>query len=388
VTVNSVGDALTIDGQGGTADTITVNGPITTSGGDVRLTASGGVALSGAAADVTTGGGSFIVNADSAGNGTGTFTQDNAGSAIDAGAGGISITAVDVALSGTTAGTGSLTILPSQAASTIGLGGGAGTLNLGDSDLATLADGFSSIIIGDVRSQVANGTFDTDLSRWTATGHVGPFSGVVDFNGGDLSPDGVLSQKLEVIAGASSSVTFDIGTIGFVPTTTVGLRADVLDTDGTTVLATLDVNRTGPSATTSHSLTFTPTGSTVTLRFTDISAGTASLDVTLDNVAVAGPGTVTIASAAFTDPVAITGGSISVTELAAGTSAVTLTATTGSIADGGDVGLDITGGAVTLNAANGTIGAAGGTRSLWRRRRWSPTRRRATERSSSVKPTA
>ncbi|MDA1016747.1 MAG: hypothetical protein O3A00_20105, partial [Planctomycetota bacterium] len=58
-----------------TAGNILLNSsPITTSGGDVSLIASNGVTLSGAAADVTTGGGMFTVDADSDDNGSGTFT--------------------------------------------------------------------------------------------------------------------------------------------------------------------------------------------------------------------------------------------------------------------------------------------------------------------------
>lgn len=60
----------------------------------------------------------------------------------------------------------------------------------------------------------------------------------------------------------------------------------------------------------------------------------------------------------------IPGGSIAVTELDAGSNAVALTAVTGSVTDGGDVGIDITGGATTLNAPNGTIGASGDAISL------------------------
>jgi hypothetical protein len=70
-----------------------------------------------------------------------------------------------------------------------------------------------------------------------------------------------------------------------------------------------------------------------------------------------------ISTSIYTDPVSIVGGNIAVTELNAGSNAVILTARTGSITDGGDVGTDVTGGAVTLNAS-GLIGANGNELSL------------------------
>ena len=63
-------------------DSITITAPVTTSGGNVSLVANNGVTLSGANADVTTGGGTFTVDADSDDNGTGTYSQNDAGSAV------------------------------------------------------------------------------------------------------------------------------------------------------------------------------------------------------------------------------------------------------------------------------------------------------------------
>ena len=71
-----------------------------------------------------------------------------------------------------------------------------------------------------------------------------------------------------------------------------------------------------------------------------------------------GSGSVDVASSTFSDPVTIVGGSIAATELDAGSNAVTLTARTGDITDGGDVASDITGGPVNLTSA-GNIAASG-----------------------------
>lgn len=131
-----------IDVLSGTGtDTITVNGTISSSGGNVSLTATNGVTLSGANADIMTSGGTFIVDADSDLNGTGTFTSDNGGCAMSTSGGIISITAADVALSGTLASTSTVTLLPSTAGSTIGLGGAAGTFNLTDSEADLITAG-------------------------------------------------------------------------------------------------------------------------------------------------------------------------------------------------------------------------------------------------------
>ena len=88
---------LELDGGAG-SDTATVTGAISTNGGDVLIGVSSGVTLSGANADVTTGGGVVTIDADSDSDGTGTFSSDNAGSSIVTGNGDVSITAADVEL--------------------------------------------------------------------------------------------------------------------------------------------------------------------------------------------------------------------------------------------------------------------------------------------------
>jgi hypothetical protein len=91
----------------------------------------------------STGNGKLALNATDAFGGT--------DMTLDAGpAGDLSITAKIIAWSGTTtvAGVGNLTIQPGTAGTTIGLGGGAGTLNLDDTELGFLQDGFSAITIG------------------------------------------------------------------------------------------------------------------------------------------------------------------------------------------------------------------------------------------------
>ncbi len=160
---------INTDPSGASASFTLLNVSISDSvaGGEVLnivINAHNGVLLSGANADVTTGDGSFTVNADIDANGTGTFTSGDAGSAVSATSGAVSITAADVALTGTLAGTSTIALTPSVASSTIGIGAGStGTFQLLTSDLAQLTNGFSSITIGDA----TNGTGAVDINSST-----------------------------------------------------------------------------------------------------------------------------------------------------------------------------------------------------------------------------
>ncbi len=245
------GGNLTIHGTGGGGATgslsrgVFIGAPLTVGGnGTVSITGTGGAGPGGNNQGVlletstlavnssdgliqSDNGSIMITGADGGGSGSDGVRLANSHSTIaSTGGGDITITTDTINLSGTSASlssTGSLTIRPRTASTTIGLGEGSGTLNLDDTELATLQDGFHSITIGDVM----NGT------------------GVVDID-----------------------------------------------------------------------------------------------------------------SSTFSDNVTIAGGSIAVTGLDAGSNTVTLTALTGFISDGGDAGIDVTGGAVILTSA-GTIGASG-----------------------------
>ena len=84
----------------------------------------------------------------SAGNGTASFAN-TAGAGGDLGA--VSITADEIDFSGVADsfhGNSTLVLQPSAAGTTIGIGGGAGTLDLSALDIASLADGFTSVTIG------------------------------------------------------------------------------------------------------------------------------------------------------------------------------------------------------------------------------------------------
>ncbi|MFT5095439.1 MAG: hypothetical protein ACI93T_004286, partial [Porticoccaceae bacterium] len=171
VTANSVtlGDDVA---TGSTIDVVAGNGAITvkgaldttTAGSDITLTATSGLLLDGANADVASGGGSFTVDADSNGDNTGSYEQNDAGSTVSAGAGSVSITAANATITGSISGTGALTFLPSTVARSIGLGGGAGNFNLSDAELLQLSDGFTGITIGRADG---TGAIVTDTANFT-----------------------------------------------------------------------------------------------------------------------------------------------------------------------------------------------------------------------------
>jgi len=138
----SVGGISAIDGVSASnaeisitaTGTLTITEAVNSGGGDVALTASEGVTLTGAAADVVTNGGTFTVDADSNDDASGSYSQDDAGSAVTTTGGTVSITAADIALIGSlSAGVGIVLVAPSTAAS-IGLGGAAGSFNLTDDE--------------------------------------------------------------------------------------------------------------------------------------------------------------------------------------------------------------------------------------------------------------
>ena len=90
-------------------------------------------------------------------------------SSITSGGGAITVNANTIGLldSVTLASSGALLLAPRTAGTNIGFGGGAGTLNLDDSELAKLADGFSAITIGDATSgdiNIDTATFNDPLN--------------------------------------------------------------------------------------------------------------------------------------------------------------------------------------------------------------------------------
>lgn len=123
--------AVTTTGAQSYTGTTTLNGNLTTTNSNITLSSATTVA-----APITLAAG------------TGTIT---ASSTLAAGANALTLTADEIDFAGganSVTGTGALLVQPSAAGTSIGVGGGAGTLDVSDTDIAALADGFSSITIG------------------------------------------------------------------------------------------------------------------------------------------------------------------------------------------------------------------------------------------------
>jgi hypothetical protein len=315
-------------------------------------------------------GGNLVVTDSNGGNtadnltftadGTNLTITDNNGDGIDL---------LNTLNGGTGDGTTAVTILLSAFTGTLDINtlGGADTINIAGLTLASNqsldidgGDGTDAVDVPD--DPVVNGTFATDLSGWTVVGNVDRSTsdpspgGAATFSFGDSPPNGILSQVVNVTAGVQRRLSFDsliLGNGG-----SVALRAEVLDSNGTTVLATTDVTKNVNDPSTTHTLNFTPTGSTATLRFTDITVGAGiAADFHLDNIfllsgaTLSGSGTVNVLAEAVDVSAAITtaGGNVAISV----TDAATLS---GAVATGGGA-VSITAGDVLLS---GTIDAGAG----------------------------
>jgi len=377
ITVNETNNAhgntnLTITthtGTGATSDTISVNGALsvpgnltmtsgqittsaglTTSGGNVSLTATSGVTLSGADADVTTSGGTFTVDADSDDNGTGTYTQDNASSAVAVGAGNISITAGDLDLTGTLAGTGTLALIPSIADRPIQIG----------TEVSIDYDGnqrpvkITGLVISGYGTYDVTMYYGSSFNQIFGTGYPTPSIRDLDWNSVADANNAITAVRDALNADRATQVN---ATTIIVPRT---LHGDGNTYYGSRIHAAAAAAFAGPS---NQAQTFR-TASWPDTAYATFDVGFNISDAEITNLqdgfssitigdAAAGTGAVDVDSSTFTDPLTIVGGSIAVTELNAGTNGVTLTARTGAITDGGDVGTDVTASSLVATAATG-----------------------------------
>ncbi|MEQ1858731.1 MAG: FG-GAP-like repeat-containing protein [Chthoniobacteraceae bacterium] len=287
-------NALTII-RGNAADTLTVNAlPDLNASLNLASVVNPLAALTFAGA-VTLGANKSLTSATS---GTTTFSA----AFITSGTGSISLTAGDLVLgggAGSLVGSGVLQLLPATAASTIGVGATAtGAFNLDPTDLAALANGFTSITIG--RDTTGTGTVDINAS--TFADNVSVFGGEIVVtgldagandvtltttngpiqNGGDISTDVTGGNVVLIKRGfAATPDFFAIGGNG-------GSSA-ALSVDATTVNATVDrgsvaidaVGTGGVSMSLLHTNNF-GTG--------NIFAGSSTEDVTITDAQITGDG--------------------------------------------------------------------------------------------------
>lgn len=161
----------------------------------------------------------------------------SAGASISSGTGSIDLTFDLIGLSGLSSitGSGDLTIAPFDPSANIGLGGGAGELELSDTALSALTDGFSSITIGDA----TNGTGIVDIDTVTLTDDTSIVGGSVELEGLDVGANtGDVTARTGAIT-TSGTLADDV------VATTATLSGDLepggspgkLDVDGNLVIA-------------------------------------------------------------------------------------------------------------------------------------------------------
>ncbi|MBI1310266.1 hypothetical protein GC176_03085, partial [bacterium] len=144
--------------------------------------------------------------------------ENSQGGSLATANGAVSITAADVELKGSVGARGTLIIRPSTAARTIGIGGGAGDFQVDATELALLADGFSSIAIGDVAS--GTGAVDIDGAA---------FFDDVTIVGGSITVDGLNAGSNSVTLTARSGA---ISTVAGAASNPVDVTAGTLTVNG------------------------------------------------------------------------------------------------------------------------------------------------------------
>jgi len=161
-----------------------------------------------------------------------------------------------------------------------------------------------SATVGAGAAPILNGDFEGGLANWSTSGNVdtaytggGSYFGAgnsaqngnfaVAFNGGDSAPTGSIWQRFATTTSAQYTLNFDFGATECTSSCGQSLLASILGADGTTVLASTVVYGGSNGALGSFSLDFAATGTSTTLRFSDLATNqTVSIDGVLDNVNV------------------------------------------------------------------------------------------------------
>jgi hypothetical protein len=146
-------------------------------------------------------------------------------------------------------------------------------------------------------SGFTNGSFESDHTGWTASGNellvtdsppYAPTDGVtvLAMNGGNTTPNAVLSQTFATVSGQSYTVRFDAGALAY-NKNTQRLRTIVAGAT-TRVDQTLSITGLGGGAIrwVPTAYTFTADSTSTTLTFRDVSTYTNGIDLLLDHVRV------------------------------------------------------------------------------------------------------
>ena len=197
------------------ADQIEQSANLTTDGGDVTYSANNGVTLSGAAADVDTGGGTFAVDADSDDDGLGSFHQADVGSVIRTAGGDLQIVAANVDFSGQLdAGTGNVQFQTSRTGETI-------LLSQSSSSSIDTELFFADFVTQKIQRADLDGSNVADLLTGLAT----PRDVVLDYTNDKLywTSSGTRTIRRSNVDGSGAEVIVDLG-----PTASpVGIAFDI-----------------------------------------------------------------------------------------------------------------------------------------------------------------
>ena len=144
---------------------------------------------------------------------------------------------------------------------------------------------------------LANGSFESGLTGWTASGNVAAKSGapyaatdgaqLAAFNSVNSTPNGVLSQAVALVPLHRYKLEFDVGNLSY-NTLHQRLRMQVLTYLGLSTIITdvIDIPGPGAGATAwvAASYEFVSSTDLALIAFTDVSTDTNALDLVLDNV--------------------------------------------------------------------------------------------------------
>ncbi len=303
-----------------------------------------------------------IVNLSTA---TGTSILTIANGSFNIGTGDLTITSDEINFTGggnSITGSGTLTIQPAAAGVSVGVGGGAGTLDVSDTDLAAITNGWSDVIIG--RSDgTALMTISSSTFRDPVTFRMPGASGDITLNGGALTT-AAQNEPITIIAGTGDTGTFTqtagAGNTIASGTGAITIVADsiVLNTTANTITGTGTI--TLRPATASRPIVVGAAGAATdfALSTTEVAAITNGFSGITIGDSTSGTGSVTISATTFNDNLILVGGSIASNGLITNTgNTVTMTARVTNITDGNGAAGNITAATANLNAVTG-IGSA------------------------------
>jgi hypothetical protein len=148
-----------------------------------------------------------------------------------------------------------------------------------------------------VTPKFVNGSFETDLTNWSAVGNLAVASkapyiasdgdNLIAFNAGNKNPNGTLSRRIITTRDTIYTLMFDVGVLAY-NTGTQTMRVEVFGSNNL-LSQTISISGTGSGIRwLPQQFTFVADDTTVTLSFTDISKTTNNIDMLLDNVRLFG----------------------------------------------------------------------------------------------------